>query len=127
MPCNCDHMEPTDLEIRLSQIACLFNELDGKPCTNSSYRRGFHPDIYSQTYDKYNSPESEKCLTERLVSRIRQIDIAKYSLEMQIWWRDHQAAVKYDERKRADKKKVERLRTAALKKLTPQERRLFEL
>ena len=58
MPCNCDYMEATSKEKELSKIACLLDELDGKPF-NKNHWEGYHPKVYSQTYDKYTG-ESKK-------------------------------------------------------------------
>ena len=117
MPCDSSYMEPNGLETRLSQVACLLDELDGKEIDQHHWR-GHHPRVYSQQVD------GDK-MVAKLCKRLQSVDVKDYSLEMQIWWRDHQAA---------DKERVEaelaaatdaRAKQAAIAKLTPHERKLL--
>lgn len=117
MPCNSEYLEPTRKEVQLSQVACLLDELAGVRNPHR-YWHGTHPDVYNRGA---NGDE----LVARLCAALQSVDVAKYSLEMQIWWRDHQ---------RADRARVERelaqaaddsARAAALAKLTDHERRLL--
>jgi hypothetical protein len=66
-------------------------------------------------------------MVQELCSRLQKLDVTKYSLEMQVWWRDHQ---------KADKERLERgireatelkARAEAMAKLTPYERGLLGL
>jgi len=86
MPCNCDYMEPNQREIETSKVACLLGELEGKTWSKSEWS-GFHPKVYC----KYNKELADKLVSE-LCSKLQDVDIKQYSLEMQIWWRDHQIA-----------------------------------
>ena len=96
MPCNCDYMEPNDREINHAKIIALIEELDTGILPNNP--------IQSRIYNKTNSEIFNKD-GSTLCSRLKNTDVSKYSLEMQIWWRDHQKA---DElRKEADKLKKE--------------------
>lgn len=74
---------------KLSRVACLLDELDGKPI-NSSHWNGYHPaaDNPALKGDAADGMVSEPCY------RLQSLDVTTYSLEMQIWWRDHQAADK---------------------------------
>jgi hypothetical protein len=66
-------------------------------------------------------------MTRTLCSWCQRNDVTKKSLELQIWWRDHQ---KWDrEREAAEKQEQERkrLRKSALSKLTPAERKALKL
>jgi len=105
MPCNCDHLEPTREEVRLSKIACLLDELrTGNHKINSNHWGGMHPKVYSQTYDKYEVPPEG--MKEKLVQALSMMSPEKlqtYSLEMQMWWRDYCAEAL--ERKKAAVKK----------------------
>lgn len=120
MPCNSDYMEASGYEVAISQVACLLDELDGKGPINPSHWRGYHPSVYNRHADG-------DALVAKLCAKLRGKDVSKYSLEMQIWWRDH---------KRADKERMERelreaeakkQKKAALEKLTPYERKLLGL
>jgi hypothetical protein len=47
MPCNGDYMDPNSNEAQLSQVACLLDELAGKPF-NRDHWQGYHPDVYGK-------------------------------------------------------------------------------
>lgn len=131
MPCNCDHMEPSGEEIRMSRMACVVDELvTGKP-VDANYWQGYHPRVYDQTYDRYADNEetylTEETLLEEVLDLIKGKDIIKYSLELQIWVRDfkkEQAALK---KKKEKKKGLEKEKRAALKKLTKREKEILGL
>lgn len=93
MPCNSDYMNASSMEKNISIVACLLDELDGIAANKSSWD-GYHPKVYNNC-----SKKKADTLVAELCSRLQQVeDISKYSLEMQIWWRDHQ---------RADKARIE--------------------
>ena len=117
MPCNSDYMEATGKEVALSQVACLLDELDGKPLDRSHWR-GYHPAVYNQAADA-DGLVSELCL------RLQSLDVTKQSLEMQMWWRDHQAADKARLEHEIARKQTDAERQAALSKLTKYERELL--
>ena len=118
MPCNSDHMEANDKEIELSRVACLIDELDFKKEINDSHWRGYHPAVYNRTVDADE-------LVSRLCEKLQNTDVTKLSLEMQIWWRDHQKADKERIESELRQKKEGEERDAALEKLTPHERKLL--
>lgn len=117
MPCNSDYMEASGREVALSQVACLLDELDGKPI-NANYWRGYHPKVY-------NGRADGDALVSELCSKLQGKDVTKYSLEMQMWWRDHQQADQERIRKEAEEAERKKQRAAALAKLTPQEIQLL--
>lgn len=98
MPCDSSHCEATRLEKYASEIAFLLDEIKGKP-TEKHFRGGYHPDIYNKC-----SRELADRLTAKLCAKLRRTGAKKYSLEMQIWWRDH---------KEADAEKVRRAKIVA--------------
>lgn len=116
MPCNCDHLNANSLEIELSRVLMLTEELNtGVPVdSHSKDWNGYKNGVYNSGDKKNRANEA----TANLCSRLQTIDVSKYSPEMQIWWRDHQAA----DKKRKEKTDQEALRAAALAKLTPAER-----
>ncbi len=122
MPCNADYMNPSNFEKDIAKVYALLDELDGRPLPKN-YGDGYDP----RTYNKYllRSHLDEK--VEELCSKIQKIDVKSYSLEMQIWWRDHQKADK--ERIEAELKviKDKTAKEIALAKLTPHERKLLHL
>lgn len=123
MPCNSDHMEATGKERELSRVACLLDELDGKPLDpQRGPWRGYHPAVYNKT-----AKVDADGLVGELCARLQAVDVTKYSLEMQIWWRDHQAVDKARIEHELARKHNESERRAAIAKLTPHERQLLGL
>lgn len=120
MPCNSDYMEPRGREVALSQVACLLDELDGKGPIDASHWRGYHPRVYNQGIDGDE-------LVAKLCERLQGEDVSKRSLEMQIWWRDHQEADKKRLQKEQRDAANNNLKKRALAKLTPHERKLLGL
>lgn len=89
MPCNCDHLKASELEIGISRVACLLDEVKrGKKIKKNEWD-GYHPKVYNNV-----SRELGDKLTEELCSFLQDKDVTKYSLECQMWWRDHQEADK---------------------------------
>jgi hypothetical protein len=118
MPCNSDYMEASGKEIALSQVACLLDELNGKQEIDSSHWYGYHPKVYNQH-------TNGDALVYELCDRLQKEDISKRSLEMQIWWRDHQKEDKDRLERELREQKTEAEKAAALEKLTPYERKLL--
>ena len=87
MPCNSDHMMPNQRELDMSRILCFLRELDDLTYP-ARWLDGYHPEAYDKTlakdvHDKY---------TKKLCDKLQGVDVSGYSLELQMWWRDHQAA-----------------------------------
>lgn len=118
MPCNSDYLESSGKEIELSRVACLLDELNGKDKIDPSHWSGYHPLVYNKIVDR-NALVSELC------SRLQDVDISQCSLEMQIWWRDHQEADRKRLETELEEAKEKSERDAALAKLTPYERKLL--
>lgn len=119
MPCNCDYLEASGKEIALSRVACLLDELNGVP-VKDSYWNGYHPAVY-------NRPVDGDKLVEELCTQLQCRDVKEYSLEMQMWWRDHQKADKDRIEHEIARSKSDKDRAAAMAKLTPYERNLLGL
>jgi hypothetical protein len=116
-------MEASDREIAISQVYCLLDELKGQTVRNDSHWRGYHPKVYNKGLIK----QEQDVVVESLCSKLQNLDVSKYSLEMQMWWRDHQAA----DKARIEKELAEETngvdRARALGKLTSHERKLLGL
>jgi len=125
MPCNSDYMNANQLEIELSRVLLLTEELNtGLPVdSRSSDWNGYKKGVYGEAELKKKADEA----TANLCSLLQKTDVSKCSPEMQIWWRDHQAA----DRAREAKEKVDAdrktLRASALSKLTNEEREALGL
>jgi len=122
MPCNCDYMEANNRETALSRVACLLDELDGHPI-NTNHWRGYHPRVYNRGLRTSDAD----AMVARLCERLQSVDVKNYSLEMQMWWRDHQAEDKERVQAELAAAKTAEDRRAALAKLTPHERQLLGL
>lgn len=121
MPCDSSHLEATHKEREMSKVACLLDELEGKKKINRDHWRGYHPRVYNNRQIDCDAMVAELC------SRLQGVDVSDYSLEMQMWWRDHKEADRQRAKAAIDKAKTEKQRQAALKKLTLHERRLLGL
>ena len=100
MPCNSDYMEPTKMEYNLSEVYALLHELD-KGKLPRGFRKGSYIDkraYNNATKDLLDKKVSEHCSRLKTVKNVK-----KYSLEMQMWWRDHQKADRKRELKQNNK------------------------
>lgn len=94
MPCNSDYLDANDQEIEHSKILALLEELKTNKLPDY-YGDGYYPKVYNVT----NKIDLDKSVA-KLCKKLKKVnDITKYSLEMQIWWRDHQ---------KADKERIEK-------------------
>jgi hypothetical protein len=125
MPCNCDHLNANSLEIELSRVLMLTEELDtGVPVNSRSGDwGGYKTGVYNSGDLKKRADEA----TAHLCSRLQTTDVSKYSPEMQIWWRDHQAADRAREAKEKAEAERQSLRVSGINKLTPEERKALGL
>jgi len=133
MPCDSSHLRATGTEIRASEIMALKEELKtGK--LPEYYGNGYYSEVYGQP-NAHNLDDGVRYLCRQL-ERKKPNEIKGYSLEMQMFWRDHQRADrmrKNEEIKRgkAKKEKTEREelnkdeKSRVLKKLTPRERKIL--
>lgn len=123
MPCVSDYMEATGREEALSRVLLLLDELDGKgtPDSNGSGWRGYDDRAYGRA-DQSRLDSATERLCERLKKRGGAADL---SLEMQVWWRDHQRADRARvAREKADAKRAREVEQA-MQKLTARERNLL--
>lgn len=110
MPCVSDHMDHTARERESGIVLELLKEIDGKAFDheNPSY---------------YGNESTLDADTARLCAWCDSHDVASLSLELQLWWRRHQAA----DAKRAVAEQKERTRQETVKhakeKLTLAERK----
>lgn len=112
-------MNASTKETELSRVACLLDELDGQKWEPAHWR-GYHPAVYNQHVDA-------DALVAQLCSRLQEVDVTQYSLEMQMWWRDHQEADRTRLKREAARHREAADRDAALAKLTTYERGLLGL
>lgn len=112
MPCRSDYMEPNQRELEsIKVIDFLKNEFGLKIKSPGNYGR-------VENLDKD---------TAKLCSLCQKTNNKTKSLELQIWWRDHQKADKKRLEQEIQSKKNEIDKRKALSKLTPYERKLLNL
>lgn len=122
MPCNSDYMAASDFEVQMSRVACLLDEIEGEPIDRAHWG-GYHPRIYNRSPSKAEADD----MVARLCSFLRDADVTRYSLEMQMWWRDHLHADQARIERELREADTEAQRKSALSKLTPDERKALGL
>lgn len=113
MPCDSSYMNARPEEVESSKVRELIREVQGLPFNHKSRH-----DYYGKV-DQLDSDTAWLCAWCEKNTAI----LNTFSLELQIWWRDHQ---EQDARREAAKAKTAHLkevRRQALEKLTPEERR----
>lgn len=125
MPCNSDYMEPTREEVDLSQVLELLRELKTGEEPRDHHWQGYHPAAYT-----YCTKEKLDCATAELCRRLAALDpykVKTFSLELQMWWRDHQRADAARRKHEAKNARKDALVISARQKLTPDEREALGL
>lgn len=122
MPCDGSYLDPNDWEIEYSRIHCMLAELAGGKF-NKKWWDGYHPKAYMQNITRAKID----ALVAQLCRKLQKVDVSKYSLELQMWWRDHQKADKRRVQEELRRKKSERDRAKLIARLTPYERKLLGL
>lgn len=121
MPCNSDYLEARPSEVEASKVLALLEELEtGK--LPDYFGNGY----YSEVYDK-NEKEILSNKVPELCKKLQNIDTSKYSLEMQLWWREHQKADKERIEKELKLKREEIDRQKAIYKLSDYVKKLLGL
>lgn len=121
-------MEPTDSEKELAKVFAFLDELDtGKLKKNHAYA-GYDFRAYNKaTKERLDEKTAELCSKIKELEELNPKAISIYSLELQIWWRDHQ---EFD-RKRLEEEysnaELNKLKEVALSKLTSFEKKLLGL
>lgn len=123
MPCNSDYLEATPFEIAASRVMALHDELDGKEIQSKSWWGNCDCEYCKRIGKDFLDSE-----VSRLCSRINALaDVTQYSLELQMWWRDHQAADIAREKQEAFEAKKQQIRESGLAKLTDEEKEALGL
>ena len=120
MPCNSDYLEPNNMEVEHSKVLALLKELKtGK--LPRSFGDGSHSRVYNKTTKEILDEK-----VEELCSKLQDVeDTKKYSLEMQIWWRDHKKADRARLKMISEAKKKSKDRQELVNRLTPYEKELL--
>jgi hypothetical protein len=125
MPCNGDYLEATRDERLLSQVFRLIDEVKtGIPVNSENFKNGYD----NRAYNKYSNEALDNAVAE-LCSLLKKspINIARRSLELQMWWRDHVAADKARKENLKSHKEFLRKKKTALDKLTDEEKKILKL
>ena len=111
MPCRCDYLEPTAREIESVNVINLLLEVG----------------VLKRNFGIYGSVDDLDEHTAKLCKFCQDNDVTKYSLELQIWWRDHKKADKLRLKKEQEEIKKNSDKEEALSKLTDYEKELLGL
>lgn len=125
MACRSDYMEASSLEIEGSRVLTFLDEIKRGIPPSPNYLRGYHPEAYSPCLSPkiLNEKTAELCeLCEQ-----HKISSPTFSLELQIWWRDHQRGEERRKFEDACELKQNDLRKSGLSKLTSDERKALKL
>lgn len=122
MPCDSSHMEASGFEIEMSRVLALLKELKTGKAPEAKEWQG-----YGEGYSRHFSHEEADKLVAELCGKLGKADVTKYSLEMQMWWRDHlewdAARIKREKEEAAQAEAKKK----ALEKLSPAERKALGL
>jgi len=115
MPCNCDHIEPNYRERESAKVIDLLVEVG---LLREDKAQGIYGDVVNLDFH-----------TEQLCDFCQQDNgyVSRCSLELQMWWRDHQKADKERLKQEQMEAKTDEEKSVALKKLSPYERELLGL
>lgn len=116
MPCNSDHMKANSLEIKSSKLLCILEEIkNGKEIKPNAWR-GYH----SEAYDNKKTQEDCDEMAQEICDILTEKGAEKFSLEVQMWWRDHQKADKARAELKANRKLERERKIDVLKKISPE-------
>jgi hypothetical protein len=111
MPCNSQYLEPTAREKESAKLLVLLREIG----------------IHSDKIPYYGFPEYLDECTRILCDYCQTAKMSTESLELQIWWRDHQIADKARLEKELRESEEDKAKRKALEKLTHYEKGLLGL
>jgi hypothetical protein len=117
-------MKAGALEVQLSRVFQLLDELEGKPIDELAWD-GYDERVYNRGVSKelLDTKTAELC---KKLKALRE-GVSNYSLELQMWWRNHQ---RHDQKRVMGQKQNQqdaKLRRQALAKLTPTEKKVLGL
>ncbi len=124
MPCNSSYMDPTQGELNLATVYQLLDEIKTGKLTED-FPDGFDNRAYGKSDADIQKDLDKR--TAELCKKLQKLDVKKYSLELQMWWRDHQKADKERIEKFLEKKKTNADKKKAMDKLTDYEKELLGL
>lgn len=128
MPCNSDHMDPQGSEIEMSQVYMLLDEIEGRTPKGARPKQSDWHGYDARVYGQRLSKEACDAATARLCTAIQAVDdVTGYSLELQLWWRDHQEIDRLRLQAQMRNARTEEAKRGALAKLTLYERKLLGL
>lgn len=121
MGCSSSYLEANNTEINLSKVLTFIDEIETGDFDPKGLE-GYREDVYNKPSKEINDRLEKEVL--ELCSKLQLIDKDKlkdYSLELQLWWRDHQEADKVRVEKELNELKTKEEIHNALDKLTEYE------
>lgn len=124
MGCKSDYLESNQGEKNLSEVLTFLEELETGVFVKEN-TNGYRKDVYNRPLDEINKELEIK--VPELCSKLQNLDTTKYSLELQMWWRDHKEADRLRLEKEMKEVMDNKLREQAISKLTDYEKKLLGL
>ena len=129
MPCNSGYMSATRTERSMSPVACFIDELNGIKNSHKDID-GYHSKVYNQhlTPEDCDRMVSELCMLCLELDNSRDMpNVSDYSLELQIWWRDHKIADEKRTESETRQNQLEYAKRQALAKLSAEDKVILGL
>ena len=111
MPCDSSYLRPRAEELESARVRELLREVNGQPFNHDE-----PAEVYGQVA-KLDSDTAALCVW----CKNHRSEIQDHSLELQIWWRDHQKRDAEREEEEASERKRNALLKQAKAKLTKEE------
>lgn len=127
MPCDSSYMEPDPRESESARVRGFLREIGLPPKSPDLDAGGNSYPSYVKQDSIYGNYQTLTEDTAALCEWCSAHDVSKQSLELQIWWRDHQRADLQREKAREADEHLAELKRQAILKLTPDERRALGL
>jgi hypothetical protein len=118
MPCNSDYLDANPFEQTLGRVRNHLDELEGKKIKYGN--DGYREDVYNKHHNKDILDKAVRELCQKCSSLGPKIK--NYSLELQMWWRDHQKADAQRQKLEREEQEKKHLKKTALSKLSQAER-----
>lgn len=119
---NGSHMKATKFEQEVGRVKSLLDELVGRVFNHS--KSSYHKEVY----DLGITIEQADNLVAELCTKCEELGIEgikQRSLELQIWWRDHQLADNKKAEEILENLRKQQIKHDAYKKLTAEEREIL--
>lgn len=125
MPCRCDDFDPPMYHLTASRLFMLVDEVKGKgPPDPDKYLSEIDNRVYKSDYKELDKMTAFLC---KKLNDTPKKTISNYSLELQLWWRNHQIVDARRKKVEEERARINELKQKALSKLTDEEKKALRL